>query len=193
MGVAAVVLAAGASQRMAAPKPLVRWRGKTFVEHVIALARGAGAIPIAVVQGAWPLPAQVVHGVTLVDHRGWTDGPLSSLQAGLRTVLADRPVDGVLVLTVDRPHVAVQTVRALVEAFDRDPRFVWQPAVQGKRGHPLVLPREIAEAALQLPPTRTLRMLLRRDDVAARRKTFETDDQAVLQNIDTPGDVDSLP
>src|SRR5436190_1320981 len=59
---AAVVLAAGASVRMGAPKPLVRWRGVPLVGHVIAMAIAAGCDPIVVVEGAHALPDEVLGG-----------------------------------------------------------------------------------------------------------------------------------
>ena len=104
--VAAVVLAAGASTRMGAPKALLVWRGQPFVAHAIALARAVGAGPIVVVEGAHAIPDELLGTAVRVKNDAWQLGPLGSLQAGLRLALADDPVpQAVLVLSVDRPHV----------------------------------------------------------------------------------------
>ena len=42
-----VLLAAGRSLRMGRPKPLLRWRGSTLLEHACAAARGGGAKPFS--------------------------------------------------------------------------------------------------------------------------------------------------
>lgn len=186
------MLAAGASTRMGRPKALLKWRGRTFVAHALALAQRAGASPIAVVQGATPLPDAAIVGSQRVDNPRWQDGPLSSLQAGLARVLADE-VDGVLVLTVDRPHVKVETIDALVAAWRDAPRRVWQPSFEGAHGHPIVWPVDLARRLAELSPPSTARDVARAPDVSARRAFLAVDDPAVAENLDRPEDLKRLP
>ena len=109
---AAVVLAAGASTRMGRPKPLLRWRGRPFVWHVLEQARAAGAEPVIVVEGAVALPRDALAGAVVVRNEAWAEGPLGSLQTGLCALLEAGVRAPVLVLTVDRPHVHADTLRA---------------------------------------------------------------------------------
>lgn len=171
-------------------KPLVRWRGRTFVEHVVRLAAGAGIGEIVVVQGAWPLRVEWVKPARLVDNPAWTNGPLSSLQAGLRSLRSR--FDAILVLSVDRPHLQPEAIGALLEAHRRDPSAVWQPRHAGRRGHPILYPADVAHALLGLSPTDSARTLLARPEIQARRAVVDVDDPAVLDNIDTPADVARL-
>lgn len=187
--VAAVVLAAGASSRMGQPKALLRWKGRTFVEHAIGLARTSGCAPVVVVEGAHGLPDAVLAGAQRVRNPRWRDGQLSSLQAGLRALPMD--VTGVLVLTVDRPHVDPGTVAALVRAQEGDPSSIWQPAHHGQRGHPLLVPRDVAEAWRLAPSTGTARDVVRLH--ASRRRVVDVTDPAVLENLDRPEDLERLP
>jgi molybdenum cofactor cytidylyltransferase len=184
----AVVLAAGASIRMGAPKPLVRWRQRSFVGHVVDRARAAGCEPIVVVQGAHAIALSEVAPARLVANARWADGPTTSLQVGLAAM---GPLDVVVVATVDRPHVAPATWAALVAAARGQPEAVWQPRFDGRRGHPLVLPAWLLPHALALPADATLRDLLARPDVA--RCTVDVDDPAVLDNLDAPADLARLP
>ena len=110
---AAVVLAAGASTRMGRPKALLRWRGRPFAWHVLQQAHAAGAEPVIVVEGAVALPREAVQGATVVRNEAWADGPLGSLQVGLRALREAGAEGPVLVLTVDRPHLRAETLRAL--------------------------------------------------------------------------------
>jgi molybdenum cofactor cytidylyltransferase len=190
---AAVVLAAGASTRMGRPKPLLRWRGRPFVWHVIEQARVAGASPVVVVEGAVSLPTEELGGALLVRNEAWADGPLGSLQVGLRAMVEAGGRGPVLVLTVDRPHLAERTLRALARALEGDPSAVWQPRLGERRGHPIVYPNDLVSTLIALRPPTTPRDLLAQPEVASRRRHVDVDDPAVLDNLDTPQDLERLP
>jgi len=193
-GLAAVVLAAGASTRMGRPKALLRWRGRPFVRHAVEQARIAEASPVVVVQGAVPLPDDVLGGARRVVNERWAEGPLGSVQLGVRAVLERGAAEvGVIVLTVDRPHLDPSTLRALAEAFEREPGGVWQPRHGERRGHPIVYPADLLPALVELCPPQTPRTLLARPPIAARRRTIDVDDPAVLDNLDRPEDLSRLP
>lgn len=189
----AVVLAAGASTRMGRPKPLLEWRGRPFVWHVLEQARAAGAEPVIVVEGAVALPREQLGGAMVVRNEAWAEGPLGSLQAGLRAVIEAGVVAPVLVLTVDRPHVRADTLHALARAVESDPTAIWQPRHGDRRGHPIVYPEDLVPALIALRPPTTPRDLLLRSEVAPRRRQFDTDDAAVLDNLDAPQDLLRLP
>jgi molybdenum cofactor cytidylyltransferase len=186
VSIAAIVLAAGESARMGKPKALLRWGDRTFVEHAIALGRGCA--PLVVVAGATPLPGL---DVAVVHNAMWQCGPLSSLQVGLHAI-AEEAWSGVLVLTVDRPHVDASTIAALLRAHASHPDAVLQPSHAGQRGHPILHPRDVAEQLLALPPTASARDVVHRPDVATRRTAVPVNDPAVLDNIDAPEDLERL-
>ena len=190
---AAVVLAAGASTRMGRPKPLIEWRGRPFVWHVRQQARAAGADVVIVVEGAVALPRELLEGATIVRNEAWADGPLGSLQVGLRAVLDAGARAPVLVLTVDRPHLRPETLQALAHVVRTDPTAVWQPRLGERRGHPIVYPDDLVPALIALAPPMTPRELLDRPDVAERRRQVEVADPAILDNLDHPQDLERLP
>ncbi|MCX4241478.1 nucleotidyltransferase family protein [Paraliomyxa miuraensis] len=193
-GLAAVVLAAGASTRMGRPKALLRWRGRPFVWHVCQQARAAGAGLVVVVEGAVVLPrGELGEGAVVVRNDRWADGPLGSLQTGLRALDEAGVKTPVLVLTVDRPHLREQTLRALAKAVAAEPDAIWQPRLGERRGHPIVYPADVVPMLVRLRPPQTPRTLLAQHDVAARRKQIEVDDPAVLDNLDAPEDLERLP
>jgi molybdenum cofactor cytidylyltransferase len=189
---AAVVLAAGASTRMGRPKALLEWRGRPFVWHVLAQGRLARAEIVVVVEGAVALPREELCGAVVVRNEAWADGPLGSLQVGLRAVRAAGGRGPVLVLTVDRPHVAAATLQALARAVADDPGAVWQPQLGERRGHPIVYPAVLVPALLALRPPKTPRDLLAEPQVAARRRQLAVSDPAVLDNLDAPEDLERL-
>ncbi len=192
MSLVAVVTAAGASTRMGRPKARLVWRGVSFVRHAVAQAEAAGVTACVVVQGATPLHDLDLGPARLVDNPGWEDGPLSTLQAGL-AALAPAPDTGVVVLTVDRPHVRPQTVRALAACFADEPTRLWQPQYRGAHGHPIVYPADLAARLRALPPGASAREVVHAPDVRPRRAFMDTDDAAVVDNIDRPEDWARLP
>lgn len=184
---AAIVLAAGASTRMGRPKALLRHGERSFVACAVDLAAAAGCAPIVVVTGAQaiaePLAATLVHNAT------WPMGQLSSLQRGLAAIATGEP-SGVLVLTVDRPHLRPTTIAALVAAFCAAPGCIWQPEHAGQRGHPLIWPATLLPALRALPPGGDPRPLLR--EHASSRRSLAVDDPATLDNLDRPEDLARL-
>lgn len=188
MSVAAVILAAGASTRMGRPKALIEWNGRPFVDHCVGHALAAGCMPIVVVEGAVRLEESVAPAATLVRNGEWERGPLSSLQQGLGPVIGGT-VRGVLVMTVDRPHVETAVLAALIAAFEVESECIWQPSHSGRNGHPILYPIDDAVALRALPPTASARDHLRDPDVAARRRSLAVADGAVLENLDTPEDL----
>lgn len=187
--VAAVVLAAGASTRMGAPKALLEWGGRTFLRRVIDLAAAAGCAPIVAVAGAIRLPRAELGAAIEVVNETWSEGQLSSLQVGLRAI-AGAPA--ALVLTVDRPHVRPSTIAALLAGHAADPTAIWQPAHGGRRGHPILYPGDLLPAIVTLPAALGPRSWLGSPAIAARRREVAVDDPAVLDNVDTPADLARL-
>jgi molybdenum cofactor cytidylyltransferase len=185
---AALILAAGASTRMGRVKAGIVWRGRTFLAHTLSLA--ADCAPVVIVSGAHSLHEFAPVGSNIIENPCWEQGPLSSLQRGLGALPSRTPV---LVLTVDRPHVRPDTVSALLRAHRSHPDSVAQPAHNGTRGHPLVLPADLVAEVLSLEPTQSLRDLLRRADIRPRRKQIAVNDPGVLDNLDRPADLVRLP
>lgn len=189
---AALVLAAGAGARMGRPKARIVWRGRSFARHAVALAEAAGCDPIVVVEGAAALSERDLGPAIGVVNPTWPEGQADSLRRGLAELLLRAPGRPVLVLTVDRPHLAPATVVALADAARAAPTQVWQPTHGGRRGHPIVYPAALVPTLVALPPDATPRDLLARPEVAVLRRTLAVDDPAVLDNIDLPADLARL-
>ena len=93
-GVAGLVLAAGESSRMGRDKALLPYRGRTFLETIVAKLREAGLPRVAVVLGhhADEIRRAVnLQGVEVVTNRDYLRGQTTSLQAGL-AALNNRPL-----------------------------------------------------------------------------------------------------
>jgi molybdenum cofactor cytidylyltransferase len=183
-----IILAAGASRRMGAPKALLDYRGETFLDRLIRVV-GTVAEPLVILgYRAETVQAGSTRPAKFVVNPDPRRGQLSSLQ----TALAAAPTDfeGFLFVPVDCPAVAEETVRRLAAAFARRdpvtlfviPRYDHGQAGGQKRGHPVFAAPSIAREILALPPTAQAR------DVVHRHvpDTFyvDVDDAGILADID---------
>jgi CTP:molybdopterin cytidylyltransferase MocA len=142
---------------------------------------------VFVVSGAVPL--ELPPGTRAVSNPRWSEGQLSSLQAGVSAILATAPeTPAVLVMTVDRPRIRLESVQALLAAWEQEPQCLWQPTYGGRSGHPVLYPATVLEALLALGPSKTARDLVRSDALEGRRRKLAVDDRGVVENVDTPED-----
>jgi len=140
--VAGIILAAGASQRMGQPKPLLLWRGKPFICHVARTALDAGLTPVVIVIGAHAdevRPALVDLPVEIVYNSNWAEGQSTSVQAGLRGLPPETAA--AIFLLADQPHIPAALVHALLEQHVQTGAPIIAPLIGEQRGNPVLFDR----------------------------------------------------
>jgi molybdenum cofactor cytidylyltransferase len=140
--VTGLVLAAGGSTRLGAPKQLLPYGAHTLLGEVLATARRCPFDQLLCVVGAsaGAVRAEVdLSGVEVVENHAFGAGCSSSISAALRSV---DPRAGVLVLMLgDQPGVSAGTVAALLAGRGDAPLSVC--AYSDGRGHPLAFARRV--------------------------------------------------
>ncbi len=165
-----LVLAAGASSRMGTDKALLPWpqgspEGSTLLSSAI-LALKPFVCSVIVVAGKNAdriTPVAAACGAFLVSNPAPERGQFSSLQIGLREVLA-RGCDAAMITPVDCPPLGAATLELLHAAFDKAlSRGHWAvaPESSGRRGHPLFAGRALIDAFLNAPLTSNAREVKR--------------------------------
>ena len=132
--IAGLILAAGESSRMGTPKATLAYRGSTFLELIVQTLREGGLEHIVVVLGhhAEEIRRQVkIEAAETVFNPDYRSGQTSSLQAGLRALLADG-LEAVILCLVDHPAVSAETVRKIAAAFRESGAPVVIPTYQGR-------------------------------------------------------------
>ncbi len=182
-----IVLAAGASQRMGAAKPLLEVDGTPFLEHAVKLLRHAGCrYVVAVVNNDddWVARLADVSGAAVIINEKAESEQIDSLRLGIAN-LPDG-YEALVVLPVDFPRVQQETVEKLLAEFERAPTGIINPAYRGQPGHPVLFSRDVASELLHPDLPHGARTVIEQHKDQAR--TFEVDDEGVLIDIDTPGD-----
>lgn len=192
--ITAIILAAGASERMGYPKALLRFHGTTFLETTLEAALAAGIRHRVAVLG--PDKHNVLSecrldggDVLVVDNPTPETGPIRSLQLGLEEVV-NHPVEAVLAWHVDRPHVSVATIQALVNRFRVGDAAIVLPTYAGRRGHPVIFGRAVFGELLAVPVSEGARTVVRADP--SRVVEVPVEDPAVVEDVDTPDDYRDL-
>lgn len=189
---AAIILAAGASERMGYPKALLPYRGRPFLTGILEACFAAGIELRVVVLGYYADKIQTdidLSDVIVARNDELDAGPIGSIRAGIRT-LTPHPVEGAVIWPVDRPHVQVATVTALLDAARATHQPIVVPSMGGRRGHPILVARALFDELLDAPNAEGARAVVRRDP--ARVATVEVSDAAVLEDLNTPDDYKGL-
>jgi len=184
--VAAVVLAAGESTRMGADKPLLMYRGRTFLENIISALREAGIGRVVVVLGhhAEQIQQRVdLSAVEVAVNQDYRHGQTSTLQAGLRVLAANEP-EAVVLCLVDHPAIAVDTVQKLIQRFKSTGKPVVIPQLNGKHGHPVLVGREVFDQIAALGPEQGADTLIHQ--YRPQTEFVEVTDPGILMDVDDP-------
>lgn len=180
----AVVPASGRSTRMGSPKPLLDADGRSFLQKVVGALSGGGCRRILVVvrDPSGPIGAMGRRaGGDVVENPDPAEGPISSLQAGLRRL--DDDAAGCAYCPVDHPLVRPGTVRRLLDAFRDSAAPLVVPRFRDRRGHPVVFRRSLfGELMADDLPEGARTVVHRHDDEVLE---VEVEDRGVTVDIDT--------
>ncbi|MCK6549890.1 NTP transferase domain-containing protein [Myxococcota bacterium] len=184
---AGVILAAGRSSRMGAPKALIPIEGRAIVDRLVEVYTAAGLTPVVVVASG----AVQTHlaragdgsalGVrsTVVIVEGDPSAPMiGSLARGITALTG---VDGAIVQPVDAPFTTVEMISALTAGPSGRSRVLTS---NGAPGHPVLVARALFDV-IATEPDGGLRRLLEREP--AEVVPFE--DPRILADLDRPEDV----
>ena len=185
--IAAVVLAAGRSQRMRGGNKLLEsLHGQPLVARAARAAIASEADPVIVVTGhQHEKVVAALEGlkVTLTHNRDFRDGLSASVHAGLAAVPSGH--DGAVLMLADMPDVDADLVDRLMAAFDPvEGRAIVVATHNGTRGNPVLFARRYFPDILRVTGDTGARHVVDTNDEAVCEIECGTD--APLVDLDTP-------
>jgi len=186
-----IILAAGDSTRMGYPKALLPIGDDIFLTRILEIVREIGLADPVIILGR-------TAGIIEPAIRFWAAGirvnpdpdrgQLSSIQLGISSL--DANSHACMIWPVDQPAVSRDLVRSLANLYLRSECLMAFPKFEEKRGHPAIFHRtlfgEFLSAPLEEGPKKII--LRYRQEMAE----LPTDESAVIQDIDTPSDYQTL-
>lgn len=187
--VAALVLAAGTSSRMGTDnKLLAEVDGVPMVLRAVNAALASRASSVTVVTGhqAEAVEAALAgRKLRVVRNPEFAAGMSTSLRAGIAALPPE--AQAVVVLLADMPRITADHVDRVIEAFDAAQPTIVVPEKDGRRGNPILWPRELFAQMSAVSGDKGARGLLERH--AARLRRIGMDDDAIFVDIDSPEDL----
>lgn len=190
-----LIVSAGKSGRMGSFKPLLDYKGKTFLERII-LNLNSVCEKIVVVTGfnSEPLQKETINlfsnkskgfssdKILFVENENYEKGMFTSLQKGL---LLNRSSDWILYHFVDQPGLSLEFYSDFMGQIDQFHNWI-QPSYHNKNGHPILFNTEIVDLILNSNESSNLRELSKNSIV--KKKYWECIYKNVLQDLDTQED-----
>src|SRR5271155_5249030 len=189
---AAVILSGGQSSRMGSPKALLRFQGKSFLEHLLVVVAHPQISVRRIVLGpdaGLITRALALHPSDIVSNPDWQLGQLSSIHSALRSLPPG--TDGILLSLVDHPLVSGELVDQLITVFYATRKSIVLPVCDGRRGHPVIFSAKLYEELLAAPIDQGARAVV----WAHTQDLVEvpTNDQGCLWNVNDPATLAKLP
>ena len=185
--IAAIILAAGKSERMKYPKSLLIFGKETAVDRAIRLCLEGGCDPVLVVLGHEEARIRAnssLAGATIIRNEAYESGRTSSLQAGIRALPGDAA--GFVLFSIDHPMVEAATIAGLLAAYREAGAKIVLPVHEGRRGHPVLFESTLVPEFLALAPDAPARTVSAADP--ERVHEVPTEDAEILRDMDLPAD-----
>ncbi|MHC4149239.1 MAG: nucleotidyltransferase family protein [Planctomycetota bacterium] len=183
----AVILAAGLSERMGKPKPLLKFKDKTFLEQIISVLKTSDVDAVTVVLGAQAETIKKsadLSGTNIVINKDYKKGQLSSLIAAIKNT--PEQTEAILLCLVDCPFITKDLVNSIITKFNQTKSPIVVPVFNKERGHPTLFAGSLFDQLLNAPQDQGARYVLysNQDKVTE----LETPDPGARISIDTPAD-----
>lgn len=155
MNVSIIILAAGASSRMGAPKQLLLVEGKTLIKRISEMALDTPCHPIVTVLGsnrALIRKELEKMPITVIDNPQWEKGISSSIKMGLvGAYMTQKEIDAAIFLTVDMPFVSVDLINSMIEKATKNPDSqIVACSYENQVGIPVLFKRTLFNDLLEL-------------------------------------------
>ena len=190
-----LIISAGFSGRIKMFKPLADYKGKTFLNNIIAkLDKVCNEIIIVTGFNFDELKTEtiknlrnenqieVINKIKFVFNKSFPMGMFTSLQKGISEV---KNCDWILYHFVDQPGLPENFYFDFIKQIEKDYNWV-QPLHSGQKGHPILLSKNLFSLILNASKNSNLRDISQSQIV--KKKYWDCNYAEIFQDIDTEED-----
>jgi molybdenum cofactor cytidylyltransferase len=190
--VSGLIISAGLSGRIRKFKPLLNYKGNTFLQNITAKLSGVcdkviivtGYKANEVKENIEQLNGKIKYKI--VFNPDYEKGMFTSLQAGIRKA---KEADWILYHFVDQPGLQQTFYSDFLQQIDDNHNWI-QPSINGENGHPILIHKELFELIINASKESNLRDLSKNSIV--KKKFWECNYKEIFQDIDTEEDYQSM-
>jgi molybdenum cofactor cytidylyltransferase len=187
-----ILLAAGQSARLGKPKQLLKYKGKTLLEHSLQIAIETKLQPIVTVLGANAdlLKKSIEPSNTeIVINQAWSEGMASSIRCGMEELIRINPtIAGIIIMVCDQPYVTVKLLTDLVEKHEHSSKPIIASSYKNNIGTPALFDKTIFALLLSLKGDSGAKKIMKSNPDWVEKVNFPFGEI----DIDTTGDYDLL-
>ncbi|QWE09459.1 nucleotidyltransferase family protein [Polynucleobacter ibericus] len=196
---AILLLAAGEGSRLGGhPKALLKKEGNSLLKRFIHSIEKLHSIETLIVTGFYcqeveseiiSLQKEAQGPLAWIRNPNPEAGQSSSVRLGLESLKSN--YDALLVALCDQPNLGAPEIEALLEQFNQRSanQEIILPMINGQRGNPVLFSKEVIETVLAIPGMVCRPFLDQHPELV---KTFTSNNQAYLQDVDTQSDIQKL-
>ena len=146
--ISAIILASGYSRRMGMNKLLLKYRGKSLIEHTVDIILQCKFSNVILVGRAEEIiEIGNIKGLVVIKNENAVKGISESIKLGVRHCTE---ANGYMFFTADLPFLDVDTIRLLMHEFRGNPNNIIVPICGGIRKNPVIFPCNLRDDLLRL-------------------------------------------
>lgn len=145
-GIGIVILAAGRSTRLGTPKQLLLYKGDTLLNNAIKTACAINEASTVVILPAGKRAERLEKDINVRTQYNfqYKDGIASSIRCGVKYLKYDRrPVQHIILMTCDQPHVDAAHLSALIAKQRETGAKIVASYYEGRKGVPALFSRKL--------------------------------------------------
>jgi molybdenum cofactor cytidylyltransferase len=185
---AAIILAAGESNRLGQPKQNLLFNGQTLLQRAVNSARRSKCKPVIVVLGANADTILPSGRATLLYNNDWKEGMASSIRAAINEVSKNNSIDKAIIMLCDQPFVSAELLESMIDKQAETGKLIVACTYKGTIGVPVLFERALFAKLLLLQGHEGAKKILKDHIPDIASVPFE---QGGI-DIDTPGDYEQL-
>ena len=177
----AIILASGFSRRMGQNKLLLKYRGKSMIEHAIeTILQCDFSEVILVAREEEIIEIGSRNGLKVIKNENAVKGISESIKLG---VMHAKETEGYMFFTADQPFLRIDTIKEIAMEFRENSAYIIVPRCDGKRGSPVIFPNSFKKDFLKLEGDVGGKVIINKN--LDKVKFVEIQDSRNLFDIDT--------